>query len=419
MHCGLCLPTCPTYDATKQEKSSPRGRIALMRAIADETLEPTAGFSWEMDFCLGCLACETACPAGVDYTLLFEMGRAEAARSVKNRSWLRRLVRRFLLGWLFGEQSRLQLAARLVWFYQASGVQKLLRGLGIFYLLPKRWRELEAQTPPVRPPFSEVRIAEREMPAGATGAESKVAILTGCVQDVCFADVNRDTADALLAVGCVVQTPRGQGCCGSLHAHTGEWETAKARARELLDCFPESMLIGLDAVITNAAGCGSHLKHYNRLLADDPEYATRAQLFASKVRDVTEYLAVRLKTHSMRATSESPAIPLTYHDACHLCHGQKITQQPRELLAALPGYAYCELPEATWCCGSAGVYNLTQPEMSEQLLERKLEKIAQTGAKVVATANPGCLLQLRRGAKARGMDVEFVHPVTLLARSEK
>jgi len=409
MHCGMCLPTCPTYMETKIERNSPRGRIALMRAIADGQLEAQKAFADEMYFCLGCLACETACPAGVNYTQLFEMARAEAERSQALPSPGRRLLRWFLLDFLFHDQARLRFAGRLLWIYQVMGLQALVRRSGLLRLLPKSLRVLEAKTPVIQRHFSPELIAPKE--ASREQPRYRVGLLTGCVQDLIYSNVNRDTADVLLANGCEVVTPPAQGCCGSLHAHNGEYELAKDYARRLLDHFE---LDRLDAIITNAAGCGSHLKHFDRLLKDDPRYAAKARQWSEKVRDISEWLV----ESGFRAPEKAPTTErITYHDACHLCHGQKITAQPRELLGKIPGLQVAPLPESMWCCGSAGIYNLIQPEMADKLLQRKLDHIASTGATVVATGNPGCLIQIQNGLAARGANLEVVHPVTLLARA--
>lgn len=369
IHCGMCLPTCPTYDATKHETSSPRGRIALMRAVADGKLSANSPqFTDEMYFCLGCLACETACPAGVDYAKMLEYARAEVGP--KGR-WLTRS--------LFARPARLRAVARL------------LRAINIPpAILPGRLRELYELRPRIRDKFSFDLIREVERPATA---RYRVGLLTGCVQDVAYADVNRDTVDVLLANGCEVVTPRSQVCCGSLLAHNGELKLARQLTQQNADAFKD-----VDVIIVNSAGCGSFMKH-------SPEYA-------GKVKDITEFLT---------EIGITPPKPLrkyvTYHDACHLVHGQKISQQPRELLRAIPGLELIELPEATWCCGSAGIYNITQPEMSMALLERKMKHIAATGARIVATGNPGCIGQIRYGAKKFGVNVEVVHPITLLARA--
>jgi glycolate oxidase iron-sulfur subunit len=412
MHCGLCLPTCPTYDATLLERHSPRGRIALMRAIADERLEPTRVFGEEMYFCLGCLTCMTACPAGVNYAELFERARAEVERTGRLRSPKRDFIRWFAVKWLFNDLRRLRFLGRLLRVYQWRwlGLQSVPRRWGLLRLLPKRLRELEAMTPDIPRKFSHQLIPEITPAKGPR--RHVVALLTGCAQDLIFSDVNRDTAEVLAANGCEVYTPRRQHCCGSLHTHNGELELARDLARRNLDQFPPEWFA---AIITNAGGCGSHLKHYGRLLADDPAYRDRARHWDQKCKDVHEWL-VEAGFTPPRAGSLWPLV-VTYHESCHLSHGQKVVQQPRQLLRAIPGLKLVELPESNWCCGSAGIYNLTQPEMAGQLLDRKLRHIQSTGATVVATANPGCQLQLLNGARARGLKVRVAHPMTLLAEA--
>jgi glycolate oxidase iron-sulfur subunit len=416
MHCGLCLPTCPTYDATKLERNSPRGRIALMRAIADDRLEPTKAFADEMYFCLGCLACMTACPAGVNYAELFEHARAEAEASGVMKSPKRNFIRAFALKWLFADLRRLRLVGRALRLYQRLGLQTAIRSSGILNLLPKRWRELEAITPEIQPRFSAELIAPTTAAAGTK--RFRVAMLTGCAQDLIFSDINRDTVEVLARNGCEVITPPEQSCCGSLFAHNGEWSLAQDLARKQIDQFPPATF---DAIITNAGGCGSHLKHFSKLLADDPIYRDRAVLWDRKVKDIQEWLveiAISNPQSAIRpAAAGQSALRVTYHESCHLCHGQKISSQPRQLLRMIPDLTLVELPESSWCCGSAGVYNLIQPEMANDLLQRKLKHIRSTGAEIVATSNPGCLLQLVNGAKQQGLKLRVVHPVTLLAEA--
>lgn len=413
MHCGMCLPTCPTYDATKLERNSPRGRIALMRAIADDRLEASKAFAEEMYFCLGCLACMTACPAGVDYAELFEHARAEVESRQLLASPRRSLIRGFTVKWLFMDHRRLTAVGRAMRLYQELGVQDLVRGSGVLKLLPKRLRELEAMTPKVQPRFSNELISRVTPPEGPR--RFTVAVLTGCAQDLIFSDVNRDTVEVLARNGCEVHTPPDQPCCGSLHAHNGEWALAQQLARRMIDLLPPERF---DAIITNAGGCGSHLKHYAKLLKDDPAYANRAELWDRRLKDVHEFLVPAGIVPPPRRPSDTGApIRVTYHESCHLSHGQKVVTQPRQLLKAIPGIELVELPEATWCCGSAGIYNLTQPEMAGELLERKVKHIRSTGARVVATANPGCLLQVIQGCRAAGLAVRVAHPITLLAEA--
>ncbi len=409
MHCGLCLPTCPTYDATKVERHGPRGRISLMRAIADGRLDATRTFADEMYFCLGCLACMTACPAGVNYAELFEHARAEAEASGVLKSPKRNLIRAFAIRWLFMDLSRLQLVGRILRLYQQLGLQTLVRRSGVLKLLPKRLRELEAITPDIQPKFSAELIAPLTPAVGPK--KYRVAMLIGCAQDLIFSNINRDTVEVLARNGCEVITPPKQLCCGSLHAHNGEWELAQQLARKQLEQFPPEQF---DAIITNAGGCGSHLKHYHKLLADDPAYRDRAVLWDRKVKDIHEWL---VEIGIERPADQAPAQVVTYHESCHLAHGQKITAQPRQLLGLIPNLKLVELPESLWCCGSAGIYNIVQPEMASQLLDRKLKHIKSTGAGIVANGNPGCLLQLINGAKQQGLNLRVVHPVTLLAEA--
>ena len=413
MHCGMCLPTCPTYDATKLERNSPRGRIALMRGIADGRLETSKAFGDEMYFCLGCLACMTACPAGVNYAELFEHARAEVEQSKVLENPRRSFIRHWTIAWLFMDHWRLQFLGSLMRLYQRLGIQSLVRRSGIMKLFPKRLQEMEAMTPDIQPHFSSELIAPLTPPSGER--RYRVAMLTGCAQDLIFSDVNLDTVEVLARNGCEVVTPALQHCCGSLHAHNGEWELAQQLARKNIDQFPPDQF---DAIITNAGGCGSHLKHYAKLLADDPAYVKRAHAWDHKVKDIHEWLAeIKFQAPSSKLTDGQAETVVTYHESCHLCHGQKVTSQPRQLLKSIPGLKVVELPESNWCCGSAGIYNLTQPEMAAQLLGRKMGHVKSTQATIVATGNPGCLLQIVNGAKERGMPMRVVHPVTLLAEA--
>lgn len=405
MHCGMCLPTCPTYMETKREKNSPRGRISLMRSIADGELKVTPAFADEMYYCLGCLACQTACPAGVNYAELFETARAEVERSGVAQKPEREFWRWLTLNVLFMNPRLLRLAGLGLRLWQKTGLDRLLRRVKFFGLLPRKLRELEPQTPRMAEAFSDSLIAPVESPETAK-PRHRVGMLTGCVQDLAFSNINRDTVDVLLANGCEVVTPRAQVCCGSLHAHNGAVELAQELARRQLDSFD---LENLDAIITNAGGCGSHLKQYGHLLHDDPFYARKARVWDKKVKDIHEWLAhIGIRPPKCEAVAQE----VTYHESCHLCHGQKVTGQPRQVLHAVPGLKLKELPESNWCCGSAGIYNITQPEQSQKLLARKVDNIRQTGACMVATSNPGCHLQLATGLQDPG---RVTQPVTLLA----
>jgi glycolate oxidase iron-sulfur subunit len=415
MHCGMCLPTCPTYVETKEERNSPRGRIALMRAIADEELEITKAFGEEMYYCLGCLACTSACPAGVNYSELFETARADVEKSAVLASPKRDFIRWSVLRILFTRPRLLRLVGRTLWLWQASGLQSLARRAGLTKLLPKNLRRLEPQAPTIRAKFSHQLIRPIEKPAAP---KRRVLVLTGCVQDLAFSDVNRATVDVLLANGCEVHTPPVQPCCGSLHAHNGDTDTARVLARRQLDLInPDDF----DAIISNAGGCGSHLRAYDHLLHDDPVYTQRAAAWSKKLKDIHEYL-VEINFRKPAAPLGSPLAgapsTVTYHESCHLCHGQKVSSQPRAILKSLPGVELRECAEAQWCCGSAGIYNITQPDTSAWLQDRKIGHLAATDAQVVATANPGCHLQIQSGLAAHGHPAtEVAHPVVLLARA--
>jgi glycolate oxidase iron-sulfur subunit len=411
MHCGMCLPTCPTYDQTKHERNSPRGRIALMRAVADGALDVSHEFAEEMSYCLGCLACQTACPAGVNYAELFETARSDIEQQGAARGLGRNFWRTATLGFLFLRPRALRLAGRALRVYQRSGLEGLVRRTGLLRVLPAALRRLEPQAPRIAPKFSDALIEPHETPASPP--RYRVALLTGCVQDLVFPDVNRDTADVLLANGCAVDTPPLQPCCGSLHAHNGDLDRAATLARRMIDLFPPDRY---DAIVSNAGGCGSHLRRYGHLLADDVHYRERAELWDRKLRDVQEWLdEIGCRTPSASPFA-SPAT-VTYHESCHLVHGQKISRAPRAVLRLLPGTALIELPESAWCCGSAGIYAITQPEQADRLLGRKVAHIVGTGAAWVATANPGCHLQIARGLAAAGAPVQVAHPVSLLARA--
>lgn len=413
MHCGLCLPTCPTFVETGRERNSPRGRIALMRAVADGDLEMTKTFADEMGYCLSCLACTTACPAGVDYATLVETARAE----VEERQLLvtpgRSFIRWFTMRYLFTRPRVLRAAGRMLWAWQASGLQTLSRRWQLTRLLPRTIRELEPLTPAIRRHFSNTLIAPVERPRTGV-ARHRVLVLTGCMQDLMFSEINRATVDVLLENGCEVHTPPVQFCCGSLHAHNGDRATARWLARHQLDGID---LPQYDAIVSNAGGCGSHLRHYGHLLADEPGYAVRAAEWTRKLRDIHEWL-VEIGFRQPRANASGPCEKVTYHESCHLCHGQKVSRQPREILRALPNRELVECAEATWCCGSAGIYNITQPRTATWLQRRKVAHVQATGAGVVAAANPGCHLQLENGLAAAGdHTTRVVHPVVLLAEA--
>lgn len=406
MHCGMCLPSCPTYTETLRERHSPRGRISLMRAIADGELELTPTFGEEMYYCLGCLACTSACPAGVDYATLLETARSDIEENKILDTSERSFWRQLSIKWLFMRPRSLRAAARLLWFYQNSGLEHLARILKLTKLLPENLQRLEPQTPRIRSQFSDERIAQEERPGSSP--KYRVALLTGCVQDLAFSEINRDTADVLLANNCTVVTPRLQHCCGSLHSHNGEHALAQKLARKQIDSFD---LENLDAIITNAGGCGSHLKTFGTLLSGDPEYADRARLWDQKLKDIHEWLS---EIGIIQPPPLPKAMTVTYHPSCHLNHGQGIIRQPEQLLNAIPNLTLVPLPQASACCGSAGIYNITHPEQANRMQKEKCDNVLSTGCHTVCTANPGCHLQLQNGLDD---STSVAHPITLLAQA--
>ena len=393
VHCGICLPQCPTYRVLGEEMDSPRGRVYLMRAVAEKRLDVTDGFRRHLDLCLGCRACETACPAGVPFGALLETARAEIER--RGRPWRERALASLLLA-LFPHPRRVRALLAAGRLYRRSGVSTLIRRAGIMRAFP-RLDALERLLPEAA---STAELPEL-IPARGRG-RGRVALLTGCVQRHVYGDVNRDTARLLSLAGWDVVVPRGQGCCGALELHAGRVDALRRRATDLASVFPADV----DWVVTNAAGCGSAMREYGHWTTEPA--ATR---LASRTRDVTELLA----------EAELPLAPLpltvTYHDPCHLAHGQKVRAAPRALLAKIPGLTVVPLVDSELCCGSAGVYNILEPEMAERLLAQKIDRIVETGARTVVTGNPGCLLQIANGCRRRGVDIEVVHPVTLVARA--
>ena len=416
MHCGMCLPVCPTYAETKEERHGPRGRISLMRAIADGDLKVTRAFADEMYYCLGCLACTSACPAGVNYAELFETARMEVERQHVIKSKQRDFWRWSVVKVLFTRPRLLRLAGRGLWLWRVTGMQALTRALRLTYLLPRRLRELEPQAPRIGAKFSHQLIESIETPAAALDGMPRrhVAVLTGCVQDLAFPEINRATVDVLLANNCEVHTPPVQPCCGSLHAHNGDIESARMLARRMIDLINPA---DYDAIISNAGGCGSHLRHYDHLLHDDPAYSEKAREWSRKLRDISEYL-VEINFRHPEPPKELTTSTVTYHESCHLCHGQKVSSQPRTVLRSIPGVELHECVEATWCCGSAGIYSITQPVTAGRLQTRKMANLRAAAAGMIATANPGCHLQIQNGLCAEGDRLtEVTHPVVMLARA--
>lgn len=405
IHCGLCLPVCPTYALTQQEQSSPRGRIRLIRSVHDGSLPMSDGFVDEMSFCLDCQACETACPAGVRYGMLLEDARGMISERGREPFFARLLKKAFFAG-VLSSPSRTRSFGRLLRTYERTGLRKAVSGL-----LTGRLREKHELLPFASGMFFD----EEAIPRPAPPVRGRVAFLTGCIMNVAFAEVHRDAVRVLAANGYEVVIPDSQVCCGSLQGHNGAMEAARSLARQNVDAFER---VECDSVVVDSAGCGAFMKEYGHLLAGDPEYAARAERLAAKTLDISEFLVRSgFRRPEPRAGHTSLPVVVTYHEACHLVHTQRISGEPREIIRSIPGVTLTELPEATWCCGSAGIYNVLRFGDSMKLLDRKMENIRRTGAEILATANPGCHQQLRHGIRKCGLTMDVVHPVSLLARA--
>lgn len=403
VHCGFCLPVCPTYALWHEEMDSPRGRIQLMKIAQDGKAAMTPQWVGHFDTCLGCMACMTACPSGVDYGKLIEATRAQIERNYP-RSTAEKLYRRFIFS-TFTRPDRLRAMRWPLLAYQRSGLQKLVRASGLLNLLPKKLRTMETLLPPLRPAE---QIAEVTPAQGVQ--RRRVGLLLGCVQREFLSYVNAATVRVLSAEGCEVVAPTEQPCCGALLVHAGEETGALQLARLTIGAFERA---AVDTIVTNAAGCGSSVKEYGYLLRDDPVYAERAAEFSAKCKDISEILT-ELKP---QATRHPLRLRVAFHDSCHLQHAQGVRQQPRALLGGIPQMELVEIPEAAICCGSAGIYNLVQPDAANALGDRKAELIGALNADAVATGNPGCLLQLQAALERGGKPTQVVNTVQLLDAS--
>jgi glycolate oxidase iron-sulfur subunit len=413
VHCGFCLPTCPTYLLWNEEMDSPRGRIYLMKMGAEGGVaRMNETFVDHFDKCLGCMACVTACPSGVQYGKLIEATRAQIERNYR-RPFLDRLYRRLIFS-LFPYPNRLRLLMLPLWLYQRSGLRWLLRKSGLLRLLPERLRLMESLLPEIHLRRMFAPVPQRVMPEAIvlrgtpqSKPRMRVGVLLGCVQRVFFSSVNAATIRVLAALGCEVVVPPEQGCCGALMAHTGREPEALKAARGMIEVFERS---GVEVIAVNSAGCGSNIKEYAHLLRDDPEFAERAKAIAAKCRDISELIAeigIGSPVNSMRWK-------MAYHDSCHLQHAQGIRTQPRQLLSAIPGLELVELPESAICCGSAGVFNLIESEAARQLADRKAQHIIDSGAQALVSANPGCLLHIASGLRRAGHPLPVLHFIELI-----
>ena len=450
IHCGFCLPTCPTYAVLGVEMDSPRGRIYQMQAVADGRMDITPEFVEHMYCCLGCRACETACPSGVQFGKLIEAAReqiqievthpsiqSEQRRALQTQaenpvvegdetyplhahlpdspaleSPSERLLRRFFFDVMLPSRIITSLVFAGLKFYQRSGLQTIVHRTGLLDLvnaLPTPFQgKLKTPEELMHQAGGDLLPAPLPEITPALGRQRyRVGFISGCIMDQVFRDINEATIRVLAANGCEVITPPQQQCCGALHVHAGEAKQGRRLAQHNIDVFEA---YNCDAIIINSAGCGSNLKEYGHLLRDDPIYASRAQAFSAKVKDISEFLTSIDWNHDMGDVARTVA----YHDACHLVHGQKIKQPPRQLLQAIPGMNLVNLKESDWCCGSAGIYNITNQEMASTLLQRKMDNIAATGASVIATGNPGCMMQIALGARERNMHLDVMHPIQLI-----
>lgn len=402
VHCGLCLNACPTYRELGVEMDSPRGRIYQMNAVANGA-PMTPSYLEHLGLCLACRGCETACPSGVPYGRLIEAARA-AIEARKRPSFWQRAIQKLVFEGLLPSRTGLQAAGTALYLYQASGLQRLARATGVLKIFGKL-AEVDALSPRAEVPFFYRNLGKTFAAEGQR--RYRVAFLAGCIANVAFAKLNEATVRVLQKNGCEVVIPAAQNCCGALHVHAGLKERARTLARKNIDAVPAQEF---DAILTNAAGCGSTLKEYGELLEGEEAYCERARLFTKKLKDVTEFLAAIELNREMGAVEQVT----TYQDSCHLAHGQKIKEAPRRLLRAIPSLTFREMPGADLCCGSAGIYNVVHTDMSMQILRHKMESIALTGASLIVTANPGCMLQLRAGARLFGTGQRVAHVVEVL-----
>lgn len=407
IHCGFCLSTCPSYRVIGKETDSPRGRIYLMDKITQGEIELNATSANHFDTCLGCLACVTTCPSGVAYDQLIKAVRPEVER-VEVRSGFEQVLRQLIFG-IFPYRDRLRWLLAPLWLYQKLGIQTLMQQTGwLTQILPPQLVAMEQILPKISTENFRDNLPQVVPAQGSQ--RYRVGMVVGCVQPVFLPEINQATVRVLAANGCEVVIPSDQGCCAALSAHQGQTAQAKMLARQMIDRFQTDQL---DFIIINASGCGHTLKEYGDLLADDPTYAQAAQAFASKVRDVQEFLDQVGLTAPLHAISDRP-LKIAYQDACHMLHGQKISLEPRRLLRQIPQVQLCEPIDAALCCGSAGIYNLLQPQVGAELGRQKAENLVNTGANIIASANVGCTLQICQHLQLQDQHLPIYHPMELL-----
>lgn len=390
MRCGFCLPTCPTYiQSGYKESHSPRGRIALMKAVVDGLIEPDEDVENTLNVCLGCRACEPVCPSGVNYGHLLEEAR-DIINQNKKFSMPVRAVRKVVFEGLFPHQNRMRTLTGLIGFYQRSGLQTLTHKTGIMKLFPETLATMDLVLPKV-PKMKAMKDRPEFLHAEST-KKKQVAFFTGCLMDTMFLETNNATMKLLQLAGCDIVIPKTQSCCGALHGHAGEKNGAKELAKRNIKAFED---LNIDYIITNAGGCGAYLVDYDYLLKDDPQWAERAKQFVSKIKDITAIL-VELDFHKRNDLRVTPQV-ITYQDSCHLRNVMRTSSEPRMLLEAIQGATYREMKDADRCCGSAGIYNIVHSELSMEFLDYKMDRVHETEAATIVTANPGCLLQMKLG----------------------
>ncbi|WP_129691539.1 (Fe-S)-binding protein [Gottfriedia acidiceleris] len=412
MRCGFCLPSCPTYiESGQKESHSPRGRIALMKAVTDGLIEPDEDVERTLELCLGCRACEPVCPSGVKYGHLLEEARDIIAQH-KKHSLPARAVRKVLFKELFPHQKRMRLAVGLLGLYQRTGLQVVARKAGIMKLIPNNLSAMEKVLPKV-PTMKQMKSRPDYLPPLKEKVK-KVAFFSGCLMDTMFLETNNATMKLLQLAGCEIVIPKDQACCGALHGHSGEKSIAKDMAKKNIEAFEN---LGVDYIITNAGGCGGFLIDYDHLLKDDPNWKDRALSFKNKLKDISEIL-IEVEFHNNVKLSLPEQI-ITYQDSCHLRNVMKTASAPRTLLKAIQNVHYHEMKDADRCCGSAGIYNIVESEMSMQILDYKMKQATKTKATTIVTANPGCLLQMKLGVDRENQSeqVEVVHIVDLLLKA--
>ncbi|WP_413229847.1 (Fe-S)-binding protein [Halobacillus litoralis] len=402
VHCGMCLEACPTYLITGQEQHSPRGRVHLIKSVAEGKLNLNEAFADPVFQCLDCRACTTACPADVDVGGLIEEARGQVRKAMPLTGW-KGVVSSFFLKGLFPHQKRMGAVGGMLKFYQQSGVQKLMRGSRALQIMPSHLSGMEAIMPEVGSPVQQKYKDVDVIPAKGT-PKARVAMLTGCIMDVMFSDINQSTINVLTYNDNEVTVPKNQTCCGALHVHAGDRDTGRKLAKQNIEAFEND-----EKVVVNAAGCGCALKEYPELFKDDPHWRKRAEAFSEKVQDISKYLY----DTGYEKPKSSIDKKITYHDACHLAHGQGVRHEPRQMLKDIPGIDYTEMSRADTCCGSAGIYNLTHPEMAKAVLDEKMKHVPED-VEMISMGNPGCMLQMAMGVQKYGRRSDIVHTVQLL-----